>query len=185
MLLLPSLIVRSNFPESVVGDSDFFNSILLQPLIVVDAWAVLFAVLDSSVVVEIETLLISVVPQTEVPLLIVPLIVIVEVAAPARSPMLQVTVCEDAEQVPLPAGLVFVHVPDVKVTPVGRVSVTTTPAAVVEESRFVTVIVYWIDSPNDFVAGPLLLTEISVTGTTAVAGIGSALLPAFFTSPET
>jgi len=130
--------VKVKLPGAPSGLVCFSTMIVPQRMSVL-AWAELFPVLDSSVVVETTTLFVKIVAQRDGSLLTVTLIVMDAVAPPARSPRLQVTVCPEAEHVPLPTGLVFVHEPDTKVTPAGSVSVTMTLAAVVLGSRLVTV----------------------------------------------
>ena len=68
--------------------------------------AELFDVFVSIVVVETETLFVR---AHEVSVLTVPLIVMVAEPPPFNVPRLQVTVCDEDEQVPLPLGFVFVQ----------------------------------------------------------------------------
>ena len=102
------------------------------------ACAELFDEFDSIVLVDTVTLFTSAHEVLGV-LLTVPLIVIEADAPPASVPRLQVTVCPDAEHVPLPLGFVFVQLLETKLTPLGSVSVATTLCAAVDGSRFVTV----------------------------------------------
>src|ERR687883_85847 len=84
------------------GLGDFVTSIdgaASHEATVVLAWAWSFWVLDCSVVVDVDAVLVSVVPHSERSAAIVPVMVMEAVAPPERLPIVHITVCAEFVQV--------------------------------------------------------------------------------------